>query len=261
MKKGRISKKEDRFIRDNLESMSVEQMAEELDRNPNSLANYVKKNYNIGVTKEEEASFSLEDRPFYRELREQFTAGELELIKYHWGRIIAQFSSDVLSTEELQIIDVVKMEVLMNRCLKSNKDNIDSINRCERELDSLLVSANPEDMERALNLERQLGALRASQESLNRDYRDLQSKKSSMLREIKGTREQRIKRFEDSKESFSAWMANLMQNPEQLRELGLEMEMMRIAKEREKGRLSAYHKYDDGQVDQPFLNAETVLSE
>ena len=259
MKKGRISKAEDRFIRDNLETMSSEQMAKELDRNPNSVANYVKKNYNIGVTREESAAYALEDRPFYAELKDQFTKDEIELLRYYWSKIISQFGNDVLPTEEMQIVDVVKIDLLMNRCLKTNKSNIEAIDRNEAELDRLCGSANPEDMERALNLERQQGALRAGQESINRDYRDLQTKKSTMLREMKGTREQRIKRLEDSKESFSAWMASLLQNPDKLRAMGKEMEMMRLATVKEKGRLSQFHTYEDGMVDQPFMNSDTVL--
>ena len=36
------------------------------------------------------------------------------------------------------------------------------------------------------------------------------------------------------------------------------MEKMRLAMEKEKGRLSDYHKYEDGLIDQPFLTPETV---
>jgi hypothetical protein len=36
------------------------------------------------------------------------------------------------------------------------------------------------------------------------------------------------------------------------------MEKMRLAMLKERDRLSAYHKYEDGMVDQPFLNHETV---
>ena len=39
---------------------------------------------------------------------------------------------------------------------------------------------------------------------------------------------------------------------------GLDMEKMRLATEAEKERLSEYIKYEDGQVDQPFLSSDTV---
>jgi hypothetical protein len=39
---------------------------------------------------------------------------------------------------------------------------------------------------------------------------------------------------------------------------GEEMEKMRLAMEKEKERLSEYHKFSDHMVDQPFLTPETV---
>jgi hypothetical protein len=115
-----------------------------------------------------------------------------------------------------------------------------------------------QDLDYIINLERQIASLRASQESLNRDYRELQTKKASMLREMKGTREQRIKRLEDSKQSFISWVANMMQDPETMKQYGIEMEKMKMAMLKEKERLSAFHKYEDGLVDQPFLTPDTV---
>ena len=79
-----------------------------------------------------------------------------------------------------------------------------------------------------------------------------------MLKEMKGTREQRIKRLEDSKQTFTGWVAHLMQNPAVTQQYGMEMEKMRLAMENEKKRLSVFHKYEDGQVDQPFLTPDTV---
>ena len=121
------------------------------------------------------------------------------------------------------------------------------------------VDKDQRDHDYVLNLERQLASLRASQESLNRDYRELQSKKASMLREMKGTREQRIKRLEDSKQSFISWVASLIQDPETLKKYGIEMEKMRLAMMKERERLSAFHQYEDGQIDQPFLTPDTVI--
>ena len=49
-----------------------------------------------------------------------------------------------------------------------------------------------------------------------------------------------------------------MSNPDTRRELGIEMEKMRLAMKEEEKRLSNYHQYEDGGVDQPFLTPDTV---
>jgi len=259
MKKGRLSKEEIRFISASLDSITIEDIAKKLDRDVESIEAFVKRKLKKGLSIEEEVAFELEDRPYWKELESQFTFEELELFKYHWTRIIAQFKDDVFPTEELQVVDVIKLEILMNRCLKSNKDNISEMGVIEKLIrDERALDKEQRDQDYLMNLERQMAALRASQESLNRDYRELQTKKAAILREMKGTREQRIKRLEDSKQSFTSWIAHLMQNPETMKQYGIEMEKMRMAMKKEEERLSAYHKYEDGQIDQPFLTPDTV---
>jgi hypothetical protein len=262
MRKGRLSNAETKFITENADTMEVEDIATHLDRDPSSIETFIKRKLHLGLSAEEEVAYTLEERPYWSELKQQFTGEELELVKYHWSRIISQFKDDVFPTEEMQVIDVIKIELLMNRSLKSNKQNIDEINVIEvLAAEERSVDADQRDRDYLLSLERQMATLRASQESLNRDYRDLQTKKSAMLKEMKGTREQRIKRLEDSRETFTGWVAHLMQNPHITKKYGIEMEKMRLAMEKEKERLSQYHTYNDGLVDQPFLTPDTVKDE
>ena len=259
MKKGRISKDEERIINRLAPSMTPEDIAKKLDRDTTSVENFMKRKLKVGLTNEEAAAYSLEDRPYWIELKSQFTDDELELFKYHWSRIISQFKDDVFPTEELQVVDVIKLEILMNRCLKGNKENIEQISTYERMIkDERARDKDQQDHDYIINLERQVASLRASQESLNRDYRELQAKKSGMLREMKGTREQRIKRLEESKQSFISWVAAMMQDPERMKRYGIQMEKMKAAMSKEEERLSSFHKYDDGTVDQPFLTPDTV---
>ena len=259
MNSGRLSKKEQRQISELVDNYTVEDIAKKLDRSYESVDNYIKSKLKVGLTVEETAAYSLEDRPYWIELKAQFTNEELELFKYHWSKIITQFKDDVFPTEEMQVVDVIKLEILMNRCLKGNKANIDQINTYDQMLkDERSRDKDQQDHDYIINLERQLASLRASQESLNRDYRELQTKKDSMLKNMKGTREQRIKRLEDSKLSFTSWVAALMQNPELIKQYGSEMEKMRAAMSIEKGRLGEFHEFTDGQVDQPFLTPDTV---
>ena len=186
MRKGRISDDEGRTIARLADSLPVEDIAKQLDRSVNSIEEYIKRKLKIGLNTYEIAAYSLEDRPYWIELKAQFTDEELELFKYHWSRIISQFKDDVFPTEELQVVDVIKLEILMNRCLKGNKENIEQINTYDAMIkDERSRDKDQQDHDYIINLERQVASLRASQESLNRDYRELQAKKASMLREMR----------------------------------------------------------------------------
>lgn len=267
MKTGRISKPEEAYIYDNIQ-LGYKKIAKDLDRNPDSILDFIKRKIAKGdlekpswmdTKADEDAKYDLTFRPYWIELRQQFTEDELKLFQYHWARIISQFQDDVIPTEELQVVDLIKLELLMNRALKGNKDNIEQISALET-LILIERQRDPDQIDRdaLFNMERQVASLKASQESLNKDYRELQTKKNSMLKEMKATREQRVKRFEDSKSSFAGWMAYLITNPEIAKSYGLEMEKMRLAMDKERERLSQYHKYTDDMVDQPFLTPETV---
>ena len=147
----------------------------------------------------------------------------------------------------------------MNRALKEQQKSMRDIEDLENWVSNeKSLPMEDRDIDRIFNLERQCASLKASMESLNRDYRDLQDKKNKMLKEMKATREQRVKRLEDSKQSFTGWLAYLISNPEISRKYGIEMEKMKLSMLKEKERLGAYHKYEDGQVDQPFLTPDTV---
>jgi hypothetical protein len=268
MKTGRISKPEETFIKENVD-FGYQKLALSLDRNPDSVLDFIKRkvakneiekpSWFDTISTEDQAKYDLTFRPYFVELKQQFTEDELKLFQYHWSRIISHFQDDVIPTEELQVVDLIKLELLMNRSLKGNKENLEQISV----LETLIFAErqrDPDQIDRdgLFNMERQVASLKASQESLNKDYRELQTKKSSMLKDMKATREQRVQRFQDSKSSFTGWMTYLITNQEVARSYGLEMEKMRLSMYKERDRLAQYHKYNDGTVDQPFLTPETV---
>ena len=263
MKKGRFSKTEISFIKKNCQSLSYGELGTRLDRDPESVEKFIKEKLGKNVSSTEEravqAEYDLKTRLYWKDLKEQFSKDELEMILFHWGRMIGQFRDDVLPTEELQVLDTIKLEILMNRALKEQQKSMKSIEDLEdwvtREKG---ISIEDRDLDKIFNLERQIAVLRASQESLNKDYKDLQQKKGVMLRDLKATREQRVKKLEDSKQTFVGWIKKLAEDPTHAREIGLSLEKMRIAYEQEEAKLSEYHQYEDGGLDQPFLTPETA---
>ncbi|REK60255.1 MAG: hypothetical protein DWQ49_06510 [Bacteroidetes bacterium] len=265
MKTGRLSKDEWAFIEFNSDKMSAAQIAKELDRAIEPIQKHLEKlgkGKDLRKNLQTQAEYDLKKRPYWRELQAQFSESELEILLYHWKEIVSQFRKDILATEELQIIDVVKLEVLMNRALREQQYSMNKI----AEFDEMIEfekrkAAEDQDREFIFGLERQIATLRAAKESLSREYKDLQTKKSAMYRDLKATREQRIAKLEDNKETFSGLVQKLVRDPDFVEEQNLYMEKMRLAVMKEQERLSDYHEYEDGTVDQPFLTPETILDE
>ena len=243
MKKGRFTKSEQKFIKENHDILSEEEMGLRLDRDPESISKYILDKIKTAPNDAElQASYDLQQRPYWRELKQQFTEEELEMLVYHWGRIISQFRDDVLPTEELQVIDAIKLEILMNRALITHHQTSEEVKDLEIRIQAEKDLGDDGDRDFILNLERQAGVLRAAIETISKDYNNLQAKKSGMLK--------------DSKTTFIGWLRRLMEEPELRYQLGVNMEKMRIATEMERKRLTEYHSYEDDGVDQPFLTPE-----
>ncbi len=138
----------------------------------------------------------------------------------------------------------------------SNIIEVEKLLELEKRLDK-----DDQDRDLIINYERQIAVLRSSQETLSRDYKDLQTRKATMLKDLKGTREQRIKAIEDSKQTFASLVKQIATDSDFRVQIGLDMEKMRLAAEKEKERLSDYYTYEDGMVDQPFLTPETLKQE
>lgn len=260
-KRGRFSVEEVQFIEQNCEALSPQAIADQLDRDVSGITKWIAENVGFSARqkKEVEAHQELKRKPYWRELEKQFSESELEMFQFHFKKMWAQFKDDVFHTEEIQIVDTIKLEILMNRILTGQQENMNQIDGFQA---IILVEKqrDKEDQDRDYisSLERQIAMLRAAQETLSKDYKDLQGRKATMLKDLKGTREQRIKAIEDSKLTFASLVKKIASDPTFRTQIGLDMEKMRLATQAEKERLSEYMKYEDGQVDQPFLSSDTV---
>lgn len=263
--KGRLSKAEWDYIEKNCDKMTADQMAKNLGRDIEPVRLYLQK---IGKTKnkkeafEVQAEYDIKTKPFWKQLQGQFSKEELEMFLYHWKEIIAQFRRDVLATEELQIIDTIKLEVLMNRALREQQETITTINQLEEGIaieDAKSVADR--DKEYHFSLQRQVASLRSAKEALSRDYKELQTKKSAMFKDLKATREQRVQKLESNKTTFAGLINKLLQDPDFFEAQGREMELARMAARGAQKELSAYHTFADGKVDRILLNENSVMED
>jgi len=262
VKTGRLSKTEWHYIEENADTMSPEEIAANLDREVEPIIRYLKR---IGKTANKvqaltvQAEYDIKSRPYWKELKLQFSEDELELFLYHWKQIVAQFRKDVLATEELQIVDTIKLEVLMNRALREQQQSMNLVREIDAEINKEKEKPSErQDKEMIFSMERQIASLRAAKEALSREYKDLQTKKSGMYKDLKATREQRIQKLENTKSTMAGLIEKVLRDPDFFEEQGKYIEKMRMAMENEKDRLSDYHQYEDGTVDQPLLTPDTV---
>lgn len=262
-KRGQLSLDEEKFIRDNIESLSIEQIADSLNRNVDPINRYVDENqlYSLHEKGENETlRRKLHSKTFWNEITRQFDeeSGELEYFENTWIGLIKQFREDVLPAEELQIKQFITIDILINRSMKERKRHISETEKLQKLVDKEYDKSEDErDIPRLANLETQLSFARNSIASYTNEYTKLLSEQQKISKDLKATREQRIKRIEDGK---SSWVGLIrMLDDELLREKeGREMEILSLATEKSKQQLYEYHQYADNTIDSPILSPDSV---
>ena len=267
-KRGKLSIDEERYIRENVSELSIEQIADAINRTAKPVERFIIEN-NLGVSTFTEQQNNrtlitkLHSKTFWNEIVRQFdeTTGELEYFENTWIGLIKQFREDVLPAEEMQIKQFITIDILINRSMKERKRHIQETERLQREVEQeYRLSEDARDIAKLANLETQLSFARNSIANYTNEYTKLLNEQQKISKDLKATREQRIKRIEDGK---SSWIGLIrMLEDEEIREKeGREMEIMAMAVNNSKLKLRELYQYADENIDNPLLNCDTMEEE
>lgn len=263
-KTGRWSDEELRLTRQLVEDgSSYEKISEIINRPVDTVRKCVEDKLFLNLSDtaklSRKAEFDIKNSIEWREITKQITVEEQSLFLHHWREILSQFNNDVAHTERLQIIDIVRIEILIGRVLTRINDYNNTISSFQLlhndEMNKDITMRNGTNL---VEYQKRITDSMLAIGALNKELAELHQKKSAILKDIKGTREQRVKRIEESKENFNGLVAAILDSPELRQKWGRYMEKFRIAKEVQYQKLSEYHTYADGQVDQPLLSSDTL---
>lgn len=267
-KRGQLSLEEQQYIRDNHNKQDLEEIAEFLNRSTAPIKRYINDNHLMVPDDPEDEDLDylrhkLRKKTFWQEIERQFDkeSGELEYFENTWVGLIKQFREDVLPAEELQIKQFITIDILINRSMKERKRHITDTERIQKMVD--IEYAKPEesrDRDYLMNLETQLSFARNSITSYTNEYTKLLGEYQKISKDLKATREQRIKRIEDGKSSWTGLLRML--EDEKIRENeGRQMEIMSMSVKKHLAELEGIHVYQDKSADSPFLTPESVEDE
>jgi uncharacterized protein Smg (DUF494 family) len=262
-KRGQLSLDEEQYIKDNIDKLSIKDISNHLNRNEAPIVRYVEENQLLLPSDKAEINTlktKLHCKTFWSEITKQFDieSGELSYFEDTWVNLIRQFREDVLPAEELQIKQFITIDILINRSMKERKRHIAETEKLQKAIDNEYAKSETDrDIPKLANLETQISFARNSIANYTNEYTKLLSEQQKISKDLKATREQRIKRIEDGKSSWAGLIKML--EDESIREKeGREMEILAMAADKAKKDLSQLHTYQDNTLDQPFLTPETV---
>lgn len=262
-KRGQLSLEEQKYIQENFKTLSIADISRNLNRTPAPIKRYIEDarlEYLADPEGYESLRIKLHSKNFWTEIKRQFdeASGELEYFENTWINLVKQFREDVLPAEELQIKQFITIDILINRSMKERKRHITDTEKLQSQVDKEYAKNEEDrDIPKLANLETQLSFARNSIANYTNEYTKLLNEQQKISKDLKATREQRIKRIEDGK---SSWVGLIrMLEDEEIREKqGREMEILRMAADKSKENLTEYHTYEDNNVDKPFLLPEDV---
>lgn len=245
-------------MKQNATTMSYQDIARYLNRKPETVRTklelYIIPEVN-GETVENDPIHTIKKTLVWRELKNQFTTTELEKFMFYWRKIVEQFGGDVMATEEMQVVDYIRLELLGDRILSNQQTNLQTISYLEEKIQQEKLAG---DLDRVDLLMNQVESIRRGQESTMKEYKDIFIQKSKLMDQMKGTREARIKHLSSTKENVPDWMKQIMLDEATRKKLGLYMAKVRLAMKKEEERLGQWHTYDDKIIDMPLLTTETL---
>lgn len=260
---GPLSNKEKHVITDYSNTLSPTEIAEKINRNVDTVIAYQKK-YLTAHPKsklEHECRDNLRLRPEWKFWQRQFTEDELKYFEYAYGRLVAQFNNDVTVTEEKQIFQIIEVEIMTNSIKAERRRTIQDIEFLTQIRNAEMKKDDKDrDKDLVVSCEQQLQMADAANHARLAKYTEFTKQSQSLMDDLKGTRNQRVKNIEHNQKSIIDYIKELEQD-EYRQSQGQELELMKLASSKEFDRLAGYHNYLDNNVDRPLLTPDTVLLE
>lgn len=270
LKKGALSDEEKRAIEQHIKFDSFSAVAKKLNRNEATVRKWCQRN---GITKDRTSeNKNLEEKkkrsPHFEELSNILTEREMDLAVKIYTELMRQFGSDILPSEEIQVIDFCVISASLNRALAKEKE-IQKILDQQIALRDLLEKEKPsfdEDdgnladdwMDKIDQIDLRISTLTDDLKETKKNQLSFFDKKEKATNALGASRNSRAKDIARSNENWSDFVVYLKTNVDFRTRLGLEIERARLSIKEEFIRLSQLHEYADGIVDYPVLNSDVI---
>jgi len=261
-KRGKLHNDELNFIRRNVMEMSDMEIANQLNRSVELVQKIIAEEKLRPIESQDEIAQKnrlrqeLHKKKYWAIVKKQFLPDELQYFEDEWIRAQIQFKEDVRPTEELQLKQYLTTVILKDRIVIGQRSNLEYIEQMQKQLeDEYQKDSTIRDTELMASLATQIAGAKAADASYTSAYDKYSNDINRQQKALRASRDDRIKRIEDSKTSWQG-LLRLLEDEEKRRELGEEAELFKIAAQERAKKLAEWHEYEDGKVDQPLLDVE-----
>ncbi len=268
--RGALRDSEKQYIEKHLNDKPIEQIAAELNRSEEIVRKYARLHLgfeeNVVAAKEQgRLIHSLRNSEDWKIVKKQFTSEELQFYEMRYADIVKQFKEDITPTELIQIHQLIKYEILMNRNLldrQTHKLNKEMLNKNLESIREEIAEEEDKDecrrlRELALNHQTQITAMEIAEQNASKEYTMLDEKHNKLLEALKSTRAQRIEKNINTNRNWADVIKMLEQRDIQEQENRF-LNLFRKATDIEYAKLSKPYQFTEFEADPPILTNETA---
>lgn len=273
-KRGQLSLDERAYIKEHADKNTAEEIAAALGKTAAPIRRYIIEHCNKAPVGDDmdaddlifyQIKAEFKKSPEWQYLREEFEPEEVRYFEHRYVKHVQQFKDDITPTEETQIFNLIKFEIMMHRNRKRAIKSSEDMDRLHKAIDKIYKTCNGDltqltDNQRNFleNMENHLSSYRQAQHASVKELTELQTKHGGIMKDLKATRDQRVSRIESNKQTFVELLKDLELSEIRERE-GRQNELFKVAAQKEIERLGQSHTFADGTVDQPLLNCDTAI--
>lgn len=262
LRQGRFSQAEIDYMRMNGASMPVAAIAAHLNREAPTVGKWLTKN---GIKSDtfydtdpahSRIKAELLTESFWLQTKEQFSEQEQHYFICQYCEHINQLQkiSTVEYTEKMQVMHLIRNEVLLDRILMAQKRAYEEEQEVKAAIKKLDPKKSSDEIRRLRGAVSQLFDLFST---YSKEAKALQEQINKLRESLNAERKQRVKDIREVAKDFTKLVASL-QNSKFKEEEGKEINVFRAAMEIERKKLSEWHEYADGNEDIPLLTPELI---
>ena len=265
-KPGLLSNDDMQFIRDNVKTMGVPEIARALNRREKPIYKFMDREGLIEKESDDDAEdveikAQLMSENFWTEVLQQFSEYEVKYFASIWVSMVKQFQGDIFASEKLQLKKFITYEILRDRAMKANAMAVKNIEELDKNIrDEYRKEVSRRDIDAIKNWTTQVSSLRSSLSTYSRELNECSKEQNLIAKELKASRSDRVSNIQDAEKNWTS-MIKLFQDDKVRKKIGQYIEVMRAAKDKEKKKLFEYHNYLDNRVDIPVLTSESVTDD
>jgi len=270
-KQGRISNDEIAFVKQNMNIMSEQEIADSLNRRIEKIQEikgeliareqgFIKNDTSV------ETIHDIKKRPEWPIFKKQFSPDELAFLVFRYSQLVAQFgAADVTATENIQLLQAIQLEIFMNRNAITTRQNQLMKEELELALQEIVDKAIKEtDQQKKvelngmkLDIQGKITVIMGGMRESTKQFTELHARIDQQMKALKGTRDQRLDKIQKSGKTMIGLLKYLDERENQESESRM-AELVKLAVKKEENKLKELHTFVDGSVDSIFLFPEDL---